>query len=371
MNLTTTAYGTWSGGRFMHFGETLSEERFLSCIQTAWESGIRTFLTADVYGSGKADELLGQALADKPRDEYSLVGMLGHDFYKGQRQGSSGYPRFTAPDLRDSSGYTDYLRMACEESLKRCGAAQFDLLMLHNPDEKGFIDEAVWNGLRTLKSEGLTARLGIAPGPANGFTLDLVSCLERFGADIDWAMLILNPLEPWPTGLVLPICEANGVKVITRVADYGGLFHGDMKPGHVFKPGDHRTYRAAGWVERGLEKIEKMKSLADKYDLSMIQFASIWNLSQPAVESVVPTFIQEADETIRPIEDQIRDFAALPNIRFTAEEVEEIRKIGDNTGCMTLKGASHRHSVSERPDEWPMRRDLLALAERHGLGNSW
>jgi hypothetical protein len=61
----------------------------------------------------------------------------------------------------------------------------------------------------------------------------------------------------------------------------------------------------------------------------------------------------------------------MPEVRFSAEEVEFIRTIGDNTGCMTLKGASKRHSTSERPDEWPMREDLLELAGRHGLGVDW
>jgi hypothetical protein len=58
-------------------------------------------------------------------------------------------------------------------------------------------------------------------------------------------------------------------------------------------------------------------------------------------------------------------------VRFTAAEVEEIRRIGDNTGCMTLNGASKRHQSSERPDEWPMRDDLRELAARHGLGDDW
>ena len=85
----------------------------------------------------------------------------------------------------------------------------------------------------------------------------------------------------------------------------------------------------------------------------------------------MPTFIQEAGEGVRSIEEQIRDFAATPEFRLTPGESEEVRKIGDNTGCMALKGASKRHSVSERPDEWPMREDLLALAGRHGLGTDW
>ncbi len=355
----------------MHFGETLSEERYMECIQAAYESGFRTFVTADVYGNGKADELLGLALKGIDRDSYCLVGMLGHDFYEGQRQGSRGYPRFTDAELRSEDGYESYIRMATEKSLERCGTDRFDLMMLHNPDETGYANEAVWSGLRKIKEAGLADRLGIAPGPANGFTLDVIDCIERFGEAIDWAMLILNPLEPWPVGLALPACEKYGVKVLTRVVDYGGLFFGDMEVGHEFKAGDHRAYRPEGWVEHGLAKIEKMKEIAARHDLNMAQFAAIWNLSQPAVESVVPTFIQEAGANARPIEERIKELAVLPDLRLSASEVDEVKAIGDNTGCMMLKGASKRHTVSERPDEWPMREDLLALAGRHGLGAEW
>ncbi|MBB5353099.1 aryl-alcohol dehydrogenase-like predicted oxidoreductase [Haloferula luteola] len=371
MDLTTTAYGTWSGGRFMHFGETLSEDRYKECIQIAYEAGFRTFVTADVYGNGKADELLGEALEGVDRSSYCLVGTLGHDFYEGQRQGNRGYPRFTDPELRGEDGYAGYLKMACEKSLERCKTDHFDMLMLHNPDEAGYTSEAVWGGLENLRSLELTRQLGIAPGPANGFTLDLIHALEKFGDSIDWAMLILNPLEPWPVGLALPACEKFDVKVLTRVVDFGGLFFGDMQAGHAFKPGDHRAYRPDGWVEHGLEKIEKMKPIAERHGLSMVQFAAIWNLSQSPVRSVVPTFIQEAGEQARPIEARIREFAVMPEVRLSAEEIEEVKAIGDNTGCMTLKGASKRHAISERPDEWPMREDLLELAGRYELGTEW
>jgi len=58
MDLTRTAYGTWSGGRYMHFGEALAEDRFTSVIQRAYEKGIRTFMTADVYGNGPRNSYL-------------------------------------------------------------------------------------------------------------------------------------------------------------------------------------------------------------------------------------------------------------------------------------------------------------------------
>ena len=371
MNLTTTAYGTWSGGRFMHFGETLPEERFMGCISAAYEAGIRTFVTADVYGNGKADELLGAALKGVARDTYCLVGMIGHDFYAGQRQGSRGYPRFTDPELRGEADYAAYVRMATSRSLERCGTDHFDLLMLHNPDNTGFTSEAVWQALRDVRDAGLAGQLGIAPGPANGFTLDLLGCYEKFGELIDWAMLILNPLEPWPVGLTLPACARHGVKVLTRVVDYGGVFHGDLSAGHEFKPGDHRTFRPEGWVQQALEKVERMRPIAEQHGLTLLEFASIWNLSHPAVESVVPTFMQEPGASARPIEDKIRDFARLPDLRLSPDEVAAVRLIGDNTGCMSLKGASQRHTTSERPDEWPMRPELLDLAARYGLGAEW
>lgn len=356
----------------MHFGETLSEERFIGCIETAYEAGIRTFVTSDVYGNGKADELLGRALKGIERSSYSLVGMIGHDFYDGQRQGSRGYPRFTDSELRGPEGYGAFIRAATGRSLERCGSDHFDLLMLHNPDEAGYTSEAVWSGLRGARDEGMARLLGIAPGPANGFTLDLVGAFERFGEVIDWAMLILNPLEPWPVGLSLPACEKHNVKVLTRVVDHGGVFHGDLGlPGHQFKPGDHRSYRPEGWVEHGMEKARKMMPIAERHNLTLLQFASIWNLSHAAVESVVPTFIQESGEGARPIEEKICEFASLPEVRLSAEEVEAVRQIGDNTGCMTLKGASKRHATSERPDEWPMRPDLLDVAERYALGSEW
>ncbi|MFN7342469.1 MAG: aldo/keto reductase, partial [bacterium] len=176
---------------------------------------------------------------------------------------------------------------------------------------------------------------------------------EKFGEIIDWTMLILNPLEPWPSTLLLPACQKPGIKVLTRVVDYGGVFHGDLGDPPVFKPGDHRTYRPEGWVGHGLEKVARMSPIAQKHNLTLLEFASIWNLSQSPVECVVPTFIQEAGEGARLIEDKIREFGNMPDVRLTPEEVEAIRLIGDNTGCMTLKGASKRHATSERCDEWP------------------
>jgi aryl-alcohol dehydrogenase-like predicted oxidoreductase len=364
MDLSRTAYGTWNGGRFMHFGEPLSDERFVSAIRTAYDLGIRTFMTSDVYGNGAADEMLGRALNGLPRDSYALVGMIGHDFYSGQRDGSKGFPRFTHPQLRRSGDYASYIRMATEKELERCQVDKFDLVMLHNPDQIGYTSDAVWAGMDKLRDAGLTDRLGIAPGPANGFSLDLILNFERFGPLLDWSMIILNPLEPWPGSLCLPAAEKNNINLITRVVDYGGLFHGDVKPGHVFGERDHRTFRPAGWVERGTEKLGLMREIADHHRLSTLQLSCIWNLSQSPVKSVIPTMIQEVGAGAKAIEEKIADLASLPEITFSADEVAELRRIGDNTGCMTLKGGNPEHVGEPLPDRWSLNNELEQVAER-------
>ena len=350
----------------MRFGEAVSDERLEALLRPG--GGIRTVITADVYGEGEADSLLGRALAGVPRSGYELVGAIGHDFYAGEREGPKGYPRFTDPRLRGPDGYRDYVRMATERSLERLGADWFDLLLLHNPDRRGFESPAVWEALREVRDEGLTRLLGVAPGPANGFTLDLIGCFERYGELIDWAMLILNPLEPWPGELALAAAPAHEVRVITRVVDYGGLFHDDVRPGHEFPRGDHRGFRPDGWVEAGREKLDGLRPIAERHGLTMLQLACAWNRAHAGVECVVPTLIEETGPDAKSIERKREELAGVPEASpLTADEVAEIRAIGDNRGCMALKGATPDHDGDERPDRWRVGTELVGVAERWGI----
>ena len=368
MNLTRTAYGTWNGGRYMHFGEPVDEARFDTCIRRAYDKGIRTFMTADVYGNGAADEAIGRSLAGLPRDSYCLVGIIGHDFYGGARDGQKGFPRFTDPRLRQPRDFPEYVRMASERSLARCRTDHFDCLMLHNPDSIGYTQDTVWKAMARVQDEKMCDLLGVAPGPANGFTLDLLLCFERFAPLLDWAMIILNPLEPWPGNMALPAAVKNDISLITRVVDYGGLFHDDVRPGHTFGPRDHRTFRPAGWVDAGAAKINAMRPVAEKHGLTMLQLACAWNLSQAPVKSVIPTLMQETAQvngvTPKTIEEKIDELAALPSVTLSADEVARMFEIGNNKGCMELKGGNPGHIGEPLPDRWPLNDELLEIAER-------
>jgi aryl-alcohol dehydrogenase-like predicted oxidoreductase len=360
------AIGSWSGGRYLRFGEAIDEARLQGLLRPG--RGIHTVLTADVYGEGEADSLLGWALGGIPRDRYCLVGAVGHDFYEGDRDGPRGFPRFTDRRLRAPDQYGSYLRMATERSLERLGADRFDLLLLHNPDRTGYESESVWDGMAALRDAGLAGAIGVAPGPANGFTLDLIGCFERFGDQIDWAMIILNPFEPWPGELSLPAARAAGVRVITRVVDYGGIFWDDVTPETELPRGDHRNFRPEGWIEEGRAKLERLRSIAERAGLTPMQVACQWNLAHDAVECVVPTLIQEAGEGARPIEEKRKELAALPTEQLLSDaDVAEIRGIGDNSGRMALKGATPDHAGEERPDRWPVTDGLAETASRWGI----
>lgn len=358
-------FGMWSGGHFLHFGVDIGEERLKGLVRLAYEKGIRTFMTADVYGNGEADRILGETLAAYPRESTCLMGAVGHDFYKGVRDGEKGYPRFTDPKLRGEREYAAYLEMAVRKSLERLKADAFDVLFLHNPDQTGYTSPTVWKGMARMKELGLTRELGIAPGPANGFTLDLIGAFENFHETINWAMIILNPFEPWPGQLCLPAAEKFGIKVLTRVVDYGGLFHDNVKPGHEFPSGDHRGFRPKGWVEEAQAKLEKLRPVAQKHGWTWLQLASQWCLSQKPVAAVVPTLIQEKDSSLKAIEAQLEDLAQVTSRNgLTPEEVKSIAEIGNNIGCMSLKGGSRQYLGAAQADQWPMTVELEEVAYR-------
>jgi hypothetical protein len=100
----------------------------------------------------------------------------------------------------------------------------------------------------------------------------------------------------------------------------------------------------------------------------MIQLACQWNLAHKPVSCVVPTLIQETGAGARPVENKRAELAALPSDpRLASADVDAIRAIGDNTGCMALKGASPEHVGDARADRWELDEHLAHVARRWGI----
>ena len=111
-----------------------------------------------------------------------------------------------------------------------------------------------------------------------------------------------------------------------------------------------------------------MRPIAERAGLTMIQLACQWNLAHDAVACAVPTLIQELGPHARAVEDKRAELAASPAaVRLTEEDVARIRALGDDTGCMALKGASPGHSGEARPDRWELDPQLEQVAARWGI----
>ena len=251
-----TAIGTWSGGRFMHFGEPIEEERLEALLRPG--DGIDTVLTADAYGAGRGRRA-ARPRARRRRRATTTAWSARSATTSTRASATARRASRASPTraLRGPDDYADYLRMATERSLERLGADRFDLLLLHNPDRTGYTSEAVWDGMAALREAGPgRARSASRPGPANGFTLDLIDCFERFGERIDWAMIILNPFEPWPGELV----PRRGGRAPRRQGDHPGrrlrrpLL--GRRPARAWSSPRATTAPSGpqGWIEAGLRE---------------------------------------------------------------------------------------------------------------------
>ena len=120
-------------------------------------------------------------------------------------------------------------------------------------------------------------------------------------------------------------------------------------------------------MEAGREKLDRLRPLAERHSLTLLQLACAWNLAHPAVECVAPTLIEEAGSA-KSIELKREELAGVPAVSpLSAEEVETIRAIGDNTGSMLLKGATPDHDGEEAPDRWAVGPEQAAVAQRWGI----
>jgi hypothetical protein len=143
------------------------------------------------------------------------------------------------------------------------------------------------------------------------------------------------------------------------------MFHDDVAPGHAFAEYDHRKFRPDGWVEQGRAKLELMRPFAERHGLTMLQLACAWNLAHAQVGCVAPTLIQESGAGARPVEQKRAELAAVSAPSpLSAEEVAQITAIGENRGCMALKGASPEYEGEPVADRWALDDELAALAQR-------
>ena len=285
LDLSEIGFGLWTvattwWGRI----EESEKERLL---QTAVELGINFYDTADTYGEGYGEELLAKSLGHE-RHNIVIATKFGYDFYDNiERIGHKERTQKFEPD---------FIRFACEQSLRRLKTDYIDIYQLHNPRIDAIESDEVFDLLDTLVKEGKIRYYGSALGPDIGwFEEGEASMRDRHVSSLQ---IIYSILEQDPARRFFPIAGEENVGLISRVPHASEVLTGRFSQPPTFDPGDHRAHRRHEWLTQALKKAEQVTFLAEETGRTMAQAAIKFCLAKEAIVSVLPniTSMEELEE---------------------------------------------------------------------------
>jgi aryl-alcohol dehydrogenase-like predicted oxidoreductase len=297
--VTKIGIGLWAIGG-TSWGST-DDRDSLNTIDAALEAGITFFDTADVYGDGHSEELLGRAMKGR-RDRFVVATKIGWRGFDGERN-------------RTASDTVEKLVAGVEGNLRRLQTDYVDVVQSHisfrDPTMGVFLE-----GFQRLQRDGKVRAYGVS-------TSDF-EYLKDFNADGHCATLQIDYsiLNRTPEADIFPYCLENGIGVIVRGPLAMGILTGKFGPDSQFEEGDFRRRWQENPEEReiyleDLAKVEKLRPLAE--GRTMAQLALQFVMAQPAVTVVIP-----GAKTDRQLRDNV-GAALLPPL--TAEEMAQIDAI--------------------------------------------
>jgi aryl-alcohol dehydrogenase-like predicted oxidoreductase len=266
-DISVIGFGAWEAGG-MAWGPNPPEEQVIRAIQTAIDNGMNWIDTAEVYGAGRSEELVGRAI--KGRDVLVFTKI-------GSRPNGSGF---------DSHG----VRAGAEASLKRLDCDVIDLYQVHWRDDATPLEET-WAAMAALVDDGLVRHIGVS-----NFDRDEIERCEAIrhvdSLQPNFSMLYREARE----GL-LPFCESNGTGVIAYGPLGFGLLTGAVTKDTKFGADDWRSGRhgqgmydvlfAPGKLERNVEFAESLRPIADRLGITIAQLALAWVCHQRGVTGAI------------------------------------------------------------------------------------
>ncbi len=310
--VSEVGFGVWSVATTW-WGVT-DEALGLRLLRQAYDLGINFFDTADVYGNGKGETMLAQALQGIPRDRVVIATKFGYDFYNygGQRQGHGELPQDFSPA---------FARRALEESLRRLQTDYVDLYQLHNPRLWAIDSDELFATLADLQRQGKVRYIGVALGPDIGWEEEGMAAMEKRG--VASLQIIYSILEQQPARRFFPVARRTGTGLLSRVPHASGLLDGSYRPGMTFPQGDHRAHRRREWLERSLRRVERIGFIyGPETGRTLAQAAIQFCLAEPSIASVLPNITSE---------EELREFASAPDTPpLTEEEVAHLHRLFDH-----------------------------------------
>ena len=263
--------GAWQLGA--DWGE-VSEADAHATLQAAVDAGVTFIDTADAYGDGRSEQIIGSFIKDKP--QLTVATKMGRR------------------EPQTVEIYTlDNFRRWTDRSRANLGVETLDLVQLHCPPTPVFSSAEVYDALDTLVEEKRIRAYGVSVEKVD----EALSAIARPGTAS--VQIILNAFRLKPLERVLPAAAEAGVGIIARVPLASGLLSGRYDEHTTFPADDHRTYNRHGEAfdvgetfagvdyETGLEAVRRLRPLVPA-GVSMAQFALRWIVDQPGVTVVIP-----------------------------------------------------------------------------------
>ena len=226
-----------------------------------------------------------------------------------------------------------YVREACESSLKRLGVEAIPLWQIHNAHMDHVQNDGLFQVLDELKTEGKVLHYGVAIGPANGWLWEGVGAMRH--RDIASLQVIHNILEQHPGSDFFADARENHVGLLVRVPHSSGMLEGKYTLDTVFPANDHRRHRPRSWMVNGLQKLETLKFLTEGRQQTLGQAALKFILSEQSVISTLPNIYDY---------EQLEEFANAPDLPdLTNDDLAKIAELkainfGVEEEAMKMKG---------------------------------
>ena len=294
-SLTVSAIGLGCN----NFGMRVDEARTREVIDAALDSGINFFDTADIYGGTKSEEFMGRVLNGR-RDKAIIATKFGMEAAPGKK-----------------GARPEYVRQACEDSLRRLDIETIDLYQLHAPDEETPIAETL-GALHELVEQGKVREIG-----CSNFSAEQLREAEReargakfVSVQNEFSLIVRDPIAE-----VLPECRRQAMAFLPYFPLASGLLTGKYRQGQPRPEGTRLSQgeRADRILsEANLALVSRLTSFAESKGRSMLELAFGWLLSQPQVASVIAGATSAA---------QVRSNAEAGGWRLTAQELAEVESM--------------------------------------------
>ena len=293
LDLTVLTFGCWQAGG-AQWTDT-NDEDSLQAMRAAYDCGVTAYDTAEGYGGGHSEEIVGKFIKEIGRDSLIIATKVGA-----------------------GSLATDNLNKSCEESLSRLGIEQIDLYQIHWPSgtwggDKVPIGETM-SALVKLQEAGKIGSIGVS-----NFGKELIEEALQYGRIESLQPPYSLYFSPYVANGTIEFCSQNGIGVIPYSPLAQGLVTGKFNMGN--RPSDNRegnhlfkdpTYAIA------LEATSKLKAIAEKYEANTAQIALAWLIAQPGVTSPI-VGARNAK--------QIQDTARAAALNLHPQDIEEITRI--------------------------------------------